>query len=127
MNIISNDVRAVVWSLDHEPRDWSASTILEKGPAYLVHKSGLRVWALNRPYGVEIKGRNHLRIWGGVSILSTFLLSPSHWLLSCAIGRWLVRSAPTFNAPARENAASYLRTTRAPLSGSSSASTEGEV
>ncbi len=84
--IIHRDVRDTIASLDNHPEEWTQNF------GTLDHKGGLSVWRHNRAYGVEILYRGS-HIWGGVTLLSTFGLSPSHWALSNAIGRWQRRNA----------------------------------
>lgn len=72
---------AVARSLAADPSAWSRSNYM------LHHVSGFSLWIANRPYGAEIE-RDSISVWGGVSFLSTFGLSPGHHLLNAAIRRW---------------------------------------
>ncbi len=96
--LINKDVRAVCKSLDEHPDEWKpfkfGDTTYE-----LTHTSGLYVWAANQAYGVSIREReNGTKLFGGVTFLSSFGLSPSHWVLSAAINRWKARDTRSAEA-----------------------------
>lgn len=85
--LVPEDVLVVRHSLDTEPQEWEPYYI---GPDLfeLRHRrSCVTVWTRNRAYGVNIKGPDG-HLWGGVGFLSSAGLSPGHWVLSAAIGRW---------------------------------------
>jgi hypothetical protein len=104
------DVVAVRDSLDCGD-DWKPTAYPNGGLTYLTHvETGIYVWTRNRPYGLEIYDRLRRSLWGGVTCLSSFYLSPGHWSLYFAIRRWERRHAADIPTPgAKVSAAQLLR------------------
>lgn len=79
--VIAEDLR-------RNPLDWRPST--ERNPlllrAYRLERRGsaLNVWIASSWWGVTVYSRG-AALWGGVTVLSTFGLSPGHWLLWSAV------------------------------------------
>lgn len=71
-------------SLRDRPDQWRATNF------ELVHATGLEVWTANSVYGCSVNKGNRT-LWGGVSALSTFGLSPGHWYLKLAADGWVRR------------------------------------
>lgn len=85
--IFAPEVLAVARSLRDDAGSWNGDDHYR-----LVHPNGVRVWRENRAYGLHIAvGHSWLgerKVWGGVTMLSSFGLSLSHHLLNHAIKRW---------------------------------------
>jgi hypothetical protein len=103
---IAADVQAAVQSLDEHPSEWDSFWVDDR-LFHLTHRvSGVQVWAGNSAYGTEISIPHRGSLWGGVTVRSTFGLSPSHWALWNAIKRWRRNApAPSVN---RQTVASLL-------------------
>ena len=94
---------AVAYSLKNKPQEWTSLLTGEK--LYeLKHKSGIIVWVANSVWGVDvfktdpdITGRlleKKTKLWGGLTIISAFYLSPGHWLIWNATKPWRAKAKP---------------------------------
>jgi hypothetical protein len=103
----------VAASLADQPERWTADlhTNDDGEPYTLAHDSGLVLWTANEAYGMDIRLGGKL-LWGGVTLSSTFRLSPGHWLLRGAADRWIRRhrGSPPGSAARAAQVRQLLRT-----------------
>jgi hypothetical protein len=90
---------AIEASLRDKPQDWRADWNPMTGSVCSIdHKDGPILWTGNNAYGMGLfSGGPYGRgacVWGGVTSLSVFGLSPGHWLLRRAADRWLLQHGP---------------------------------
>jgi hypothetical protein len=78
---------AVADLLKADPDGWKYLSTLNPEPFEIRHSSGLTVWVSNGSYGVNVTAPRSTT-WGCVTFLSSFGLSPGHWLIWNAYRRW---------------------------------------
>ena len=85
-------------SLRDEPAAWiHDSSEWRREPYKLHHRGGVALWIANGSYGMQVRVGDRLSgeaQWGGVTMISTFGLSPGHHLLRRAADKWLLFYGP---------------------------------